>query len=90
MTGAIYFNGAFALLLGGLYWKRASSTGAFLALLAGIFAVFGLSPVQHGIGMALNFLFGSSAARDGSAGQAACYRTAGGAQRRQPGDGIGV
>ena len=35
VTGAIYFTGAFALLLGGLYWKRASSTGAFLALLAG-------------------------------------------------------
>ncbi|MGC9327409.1 MAG: sodium:solute symporter family protein [Candidatus Hinthialibacter sp.] len=28
ITGAIYFTGAFALLLGGLYWRRASSTGA--------------------------------------------------------------
>ena len=46
VTGAIYFAGAFALLLGGLYWKRASSTGAILALLAGASAVFGLSPVQ--------------------------------------------
>lgn len=56
VTGAIYYNGAFALLLGGLYWKRASSTGAFLALLAGGIAVIGLSPVQHGISMALNSL----------------------------------
>jgi SSS family solute:Na+ symporter len=56
VTGAIYYNGAFALLLGGLYWKRASSRGAFLALLAGIFAVVGLSPVQEGIGIALTAL----------------------------------
>ncbi len=46
VTGAIYFTGAFALLLGGLYWRRASSTGAFLALLAGFSALLGLSPVQ--------------------------------------------
>ena len=60
VTGAIYYNGAFALLMGGLYWKRASSTGAFLALLAGILAVLGLSPVQHGVSMALNAMAGSS------------------------------
>ena len=47
VTGAIYFTGAFALLLGGLYWKRASSTGAVLALIAGGFAVFGLPAVQE-------------------------------------------
>ena len=47
VTGAIYFAGAFALLLGGLYWKRASSTGAFLALLAGSSAILGLGPVQN-------------------------------------------
>jgi Na+/proline symporter len=63
VTGAIYYNGAFALLLGGLYWKRASSTGAFLALFAGILAVLGLSPVQHGIGWILNELAGSSPQR---------------------------
>ncbi len=53
VTGAIYFSGAFALLAGGLYWKRASSTGAVLALLAGGTAVLGLSPVQAGVGMVL-------------------------------------
>ena len=47
VTGAIYFAGAFALLLGGLYWKRASSTGAFLALLAGSSAILGLGPIQN-------------------------------------------
>lgn len=52
VSGAIYFTGAFALLVGGLYWKRASSTGAVLGLLAGGFAVFGLELVQR-------FLFGT-------------------------------
>jgi SSS family solute:Na+ symporter len=46
VTGAIYFTGAFALLLGGLYWKRASTTGAFLALIGGLGAILGLTPVQ--------------------------------------------
>lgn len=51
VTGAIYFTGAFALLIGGLYWKRASSTGAVLALLAGCSAVLGLAPVQKRLGI---------------------------------------
>ncbi len=56
VTGAIYSTGAFALLLGGLYWRRASSTGAFLGLLTGCSAVLGLSPVQQGLGIALTWL----------------------------------
>ena len=51
VTGAIYFTGAFALLVGGLYWKRASSTGAFCALLCGFSAIFGLAPVQKVLGL---------------------------------------
>jgi SSS family solute:Na+ symporter len=58
VTGAIYFTGAFALLVGGLYWKRASSTGAVFALLAGSTAVLGLSPVQDGIGRLLSVIAG--------------------------------
>ncbi len=50
VSGAIFFTGAFALLVGGLYWKRASSTGAVLALLIGFSAVLGLSPVQQLLG----------------------------------------
>jgi SSS family solute:Na+ symporter len=53
VTGAIYFTGAFALLVGGLYWRGASSTGAFLALLTGIVAILGLTPVQDGAGWLL-------------------------------------
>ncbi len=49
ITGAIYFAGTFAVLTGGLYWKRASSTGAVLATCAGCFAVFGLRGVQKGL-----------------------------------------
>jgi len=51
VTGAIYFTGAFALLTAGLYWRRASSTGAVLALLAGSIAVYGLTPVQGWVGI---------------------------------------
>jgi SSS family solute:Na+ symporter len=51
VSGAIYFTGAFAVLLGGLYWKRASSTGATLAILSGCSAVLGLSPVQDLLGV---------------------------------------
>lgn len=51
VTGAIYFTGAFALLLFGLYWKRASSTGAYLAIAAGVCAVAGLTPVKNALGL---------------------------------------
>ena len=51
VSGAIYFNGAIAVLVGGIYWKKASSTGAFVALLAGFTAIFGLGPVQQLIGL---------------------------------------
>jgi len=47
ITGAIYFTGAFALLIGGLYWRRASSSGAFCALLAGCSAMLGLGPIRQ-------------------------------------------
>jgi SSS family solute:Na+ symporter len=51
ISGAIYFTGAFALLAFGLYWKRASRTGAYLALTAGFGAILGLTPVQRLVGM---------------------------------------
>ena len=68
ITGAIYFTGAFALLAGGLYWKRASRWGANCALLAGASALFGLEPLRvllvnfgrRGLGLNL----GTGAAKD--------------------------
>jgi len=51
ITGAIYFAGAFTLLVAGLYWKRASSTGAVMSLLTSVVALFGLTPVQKLVGI---------------------------------------
>jgi len=47
ISGAIYSIGGFTLLAFGLYWKRASRTGAYLALLTGFLALIGLSKVQE-------------------------------------------
>ena len=46
VSGSIYFTGAFAILLLGLYWKGATAAGAFTALSIGLLAVIGLKPVQ--------------------------------------------
>ena len=35
ITGTIFLAGAFAAVLGGLYWKRASIAGGYLAMLCG-------------------------------------------------------
>ncbi len=51
VSGAIYFTGAFAVLAGGIYWKRASRMGAWLALVAGLSAVLGLEGVQKGLNL---------------------------------------
>ena len=54
ISGAIYFTGAIALLVFGLYWKRASKVGAYLALICGFLALIGLTPVQNILGFLLN------------------------------------
>lgn len=51
VTGAIYFTGAFAALVGGLYWKKASLAGAYGAFACGGFAFLGLKPVQKLLGV---------------------------------------
>lgn len=38
VTGAMYTSGAFGCIAGGLYWKRANSTGAYIALTLGAIA----------------------------------------------------
>ncbi|CUS96980.1 sodium:solute symporter family protein [Candidatus Kryptobacter tengchongensis] len=35
VTGAMYTSGAFGCVAGGLYWKKANSTGAYIALILG-------------------------------------------------------
>ncbi len=54
ITGAIYFSGAFSVLLCGIYWPRASRTGAMLALLSGFGALMGLTPVRKALEMDLS------------------------------------
>jgi SSS family solute:Na+ symporter len=51
VSGAIYFTGAAVLLVLGIYWKRASRTGAYLALTAGMLSVLGLKPVKAAFGL---------------------------------------
>ncbi len=42
VSGAIYLSGAGVVLIGGIYWKRASSVGALAAMIAGLIAIVGL------------------------------------------------
>jgi len=51
ITGAIYFTGAISVIIFGLYWKKASSNGALLALLGGFSSLVGLEPVRDAIGL---------------------------------------
>ncbi len=42
VSGTIYLSGAGVTLLGGIYWRRASSAGAWAAMLCGLLAIAGL------------------------------------------------
>lgn len=42
VSGSIYLSSAGVVLLGGIYWKRASSAGALAAMIAGLIAIVGL------------------------------------------------
>lgn len=53
ITGAIYFTGAFALLLLGIYWRGASSAGAYAGLIAGSSAILGMGAVRKKLGITL-------------------------------------
>ena len=48
ITGSIYATGAVVVLVGGLYWSKASRRGAMVALLVGATALLGLEPMRHG------------------------------------------
>ncbi len=48
VTGTIYLAGAFTVVTAGLYWKKASKTGAMIALWAGLLAVLGIGPWTRG------------------------------------------
>jgi SSS family solute:Na+ symporter len=44
ITGTVYLAGVFPVVIGGLYWKRSSSAGAYAALLSGLTAILALGP----------------------------------------------
>lgn len=44
VTGTVYLAGVFPVVAGGLYWKRSSSTGAYLALIGGLSGILALGP----------------------------------------------
>jgi len=46
VTGTVYLSGAGAILIGGLYWRRASRAGAMAALVCGLVSVVALDPVR--------------------------------------------
>jgi len=54
ITGAIYFTGAIVVILFGLYWKKASSNGAFLALIGGLSCLLGLEPIREYFSIPIN------------------------------------
>lgn len=44
ITGTVYLAGVFPVVIGGLYWSRSSSTGAYIALFGGLTGILGLDP----------------------------------------------
>lgn len=53
VTGTIYLSGAFTVVTAGLYWKKASKTGATIALFAGLLAILGIGPWTQGENVAV-------------------------------------
>ena len=49
ITGTVYLSGALPVIVGGLYWRRASSAGALAALVCGGIGICGLSQVIDAI-----------------------------------------
>ena len=49
ITGTVYLSGALPVIVGGLYWRRASSAGALAALVCGVMGICGLTQVIDAI-----------------------------------------
>jgi SSS family solute:Na+ symporter len=50
ISGSLYIIGAFTVLCFGIYWKRTSKTGAYLAMISSLGCIVGLTPVQKWLG----------------------------------------
>lgn len=55
-AGGVYWLGAAPVLILGIYWKRASRVGAYLAMVTGFGAFLGFKPVQALVGRLLGSL----------------------------------
>ncbi|MFP6767149.1 MAG: sodium:solute symporter family protein [Planctomycetaceae bacterium] len=53
ITGTVYLAGALPVIVGGLYWRKASSVGALIALGGGLIGVTGLPQVIEAINRGL-------------------------------------
>ena len=51
VTGTMSLSGTAAILVGGIYWRRASSTGAVAALLSGLVSLVALAetPIREAV-----------------------------------------
>jgi len=49
VTGTVYLAGVFPVVIGGLYWSRSSSAGAYVALLGGLTGILALGPCIKGL-----------------------------------------
>ena len=47
ITGNIYLTGAASAIIGGLYWKRASTTGALATFISGLASIAGIIPAVN-------------------------------------------
>ena len=58
ITGTIYLSGSAAALLGGMYWRGASSTGALMSIVGGMLAALGLIDewLQQQLALALGYV----------------------------------
>ncbi len=49
VTGTVYLSGSLPVVVGGLYWRRASSVGAYLALFGGLVGITAIDPVLNSL-----------------------------------------
>jgi len=57
ITGTVYLAGALPVVVGGLYWRQASSVGAYIALFGGLVGIGALGPAierLQGLGVELD------------------------------------
>jgi len=54
VTGTVYLAGVLPIVIGGLYWKRGSTVGAYAALIGGLSGLLGLDPAVRYLKIAVS------------------------------------